>query len=438
MSETDSLTPRPTAASAAARKREDTAVREPRHGGDLLALERQDEQSRGSRDLGLGGREVTAEGGLAVGARRHEPQWRTAAYGAVVQEGADRGAALVLVRLRRHRQPGVVGQQGYDAVDVAGLERVREAADDVALELGVRERRPFAPCRRQAGLERGARAAQQAVDRGRARLEDLRDLLGAEAEHVAQHEHGTLLGREVLKARDERERDCLLGLVACVGAGGVGRNVIQQDVGVGLEPDRLAPAGRLGRLGHPQQLFRAAPARTKRIERAVGGDAVKPGPNRRAPLEPLKTAPRGEQGLLEQVLGVLRRSDDPIHVYLELAPVGVGQLAERVFVAGARPGDGLFGHARILSPTLSFAAITRNDVGAARNSPLTFRRGRRLNKRSMQPFTERSTDMGKIVVSENVSLDGVVEDPTGEEGFRHGGWFGQIKDHPERQPARAR
>jgi dihydrofolate reductase len=34
--------------------------------------------------------------------------------------------------------------------------------------------------------------------------------------------------------------------------------------------------------------------------------------------------------------------------------------------------------------------------------------------------------MGKIVVSENVSLDGVVQDPTGEEGFRHGGWFLQI------------
>ena len=36
--------------------------------------------------------------------------------------------------------------------------------------------------------------------------------------------------------------------------------------------------------------------------------------------------------------------------------------------------------------------------------------------------------MGKIVVSENVSLDGVVEDPTGEEGFRHGGWFNRIGD----------
>jgi dihydrofolate reductase len=32
------------------------------------------------------------------------------------------------------------------------------------------------------------------------------------------------------------------------------------------------------------------------------------------------------------------------------------------------------------------------------------------------------------VVSENVSLDGVVEDPTGEEGFKHGGWFLQIGD----------
>jgi dihydrofolate reductase len=36
--------------------------------------------------------------------------------------------------------------------------------------------------------------------------------------------------------------------------------------------------------------------------------------------------------------------------------------------------------------------------------------------------------MGTIVVSENVTLDGVVEDPTGEEGFRHGGWFNQIGD----------
>ena len=39
--------------------------------------------------------------------------------------------------------------------------------------------------------------------------------------------------------------------------------------------------------------------------------------------------------------------------------------------------------------------------------------------------------MGKIIISENVSLDGVVQDPTGEEGFRLGGWVGQIKDRQE-------
>jgi dihydrofolate reductase len=33
--------------------------------------------------------------------------------------------------------------------------------------------------------------------------------------------------------------------------------------------------------------------------------------------------------------------------------------------------------------------------------------------------------MGKIVISTNVSLDGVVQDPDGEEGFRLGGWFTQ-------------
>ena len=34
--------------------------------------------------------------------------------------------------------------------------------------------------------------------------------------------------------------------------------------------------------------------------------------------------------------------------------------------------------------------------------------------------------MGKIVISTNVSLDGVVQDPDGEEGFALGGWFGQF------------
>jgi dihydrofolate reductase len=39
--------------------------------------------------------------------------------------------------------------------------------------------------------------------------------------------------------------------------------------------------------------------------------------------------------------------------------------------------------------------------------------------------------MARIVATENVSLDGVIQDPAGDEGFRHGGWVGLIKDSPE-------
>jgi dihydrofolate reductase len=36
--------------------------------------------------------------------------------------------------------------------------------------------------------------------------------------------------------------------------------------------------------------------------------------------------------------------------------------------------------------------------------------------------------MGRIVLSTNVTLDGIGQDPTGEEGFEFGGWFNQISD----------
>jgi dihydrofolate reductase len=34
--------------------------------------------------------------------------------------------------------------------------------------------------------------------------------------------------------------------------------------------------------------------------------------------------------------------------------------------------------------------------------------------------------MGKIIVTTNVSLDGIIQDPDGQEGFKHGGWFGEF------------
>jgi dihydrofolate reductase len=44
--------------------------------------------------------------------------------------------------------------------------------------------------------------------------------------------------------------------------------------------------------------------------------------------------------------------------------------------------------------------------------------------------------VGKIVISENLSLDGVIQDPTGEEGFGRGGWFTRIANEDREQWAK--
>ena len=44
--------------------------------------------------------------------------------------------------------------------------------------------------------------------------------------------------------------------------------------------------------------------------------------------------------------------------------------------------------------------------------------------------------MGKIIISENVTLDGVIQDPAGNEGFTHGGWVGRIGDQGREEAAK--
>jgi dihydrofolate reductase len=51
---------------------------------------------------------------------------------------------------------------------------------------------------------------------------------------------------------------------------------------------------------------------------------------------------------------------------------------------------------------------------------------------------ERRPEMGRIVISEGVSLDGVVQDPTGEEGFDRGGWFLGVRDKDKKYDAWAK
>ena len=44
--------------------------------------------------------------------------------------------------------------------------------------------------------------------------------------------------------------------------------------------------------------------------------------------------------------------------------------------------------------------------------------------------------MGKIIISENVSLDGVIQDPTGEEGLGRGNWFTFVGDRDREEWAK--
>jgi dihydrofolate reductase len=46
------------------------------------------------------------------------------------------------------------------------------------------------------------------------------------------------------------------------------------------------------------------------------------------------------------------------------------------------------------------------------------------------------TVIAKIVVSENVSVDGVVQDPAGVEGFARGGWVGRVGDRGREDAAK--
>src|SRR5262249_58805612 len=58
-------------------------------------------------------------------------------------------------------------------------------------------------------LERRARPLERAVDRGDARLEQLRDLVRAPAQRLTQDQHRPLLRREMLKRGDERQSERL-------------------------------------------------------------------------------------------------------------------------------------------------------------------------------------------------------------------------------------
>jgi RNA polymerase sigma factor (sigma-70 family) len=93
-------------------------------------------------------------------------------------------------------------------------------------------------------------------------------------------------------------------------------------------------------------------------------------PDRAAALEPGQALPGRQQGLLQRILGVQGRAEDPVAVHLQLAPVGIDQFAERLPVAGPGPVYQIRAHRTTLSrprPLPSPTATTSTDTTRAGN-----------------------------------------------------------------------
>src|SRR6185436_16748624 len=162
--------------------------------------------------------------------------------------------------------------------------------------------------------------------------EEPRGLLRRAAEDVAQHEGGPRQRREVLDRDDERQLEGLLGERHVLRALAPVGQLLEKLVGIGLQPRYLAARARPPR------------ALVERVEAGVRRDPVQPRANRCAALVRLAPAPRAQERLLDEVLGLLERPEQAVAVDVQLAAVRLDAGAEGLLVE--RPeviGDGAHG-----------------------------------------------------------------------------------------------
>src|SRR5215211_2291383 len=94
------------------------------------------------------------------------------------------------------------------------------------------------------------------------------------------------------------------------------------------------------------------------VEARVRGDSVEPRADRRADLEALARAPRAQERLLDEVLGLVERAEHPVAVNARLGAMALGQLRERRLVGQLVPHRG-----SITRPASMFAFGRRRPPG---------------------------------------------------------------------------
>src|ERR1700712_620077 len=107
------------------------------------------------------------------------------------------------------------------------------------------------------------------------------------------------------------------------------------------------------------------------------------------------------------------------------------QFAERVAVSGLRLCDQVCGRHCCFTFLMGRVALlhvmqTPAEGRTGRSHRAQFRIVAVPTSASATTDEHEETDMGRIIISENISLDGVIEDPTGDEGSASGGWFNEI------------
>ena len=154
----------------------------------------------------------------------------------------------------------------------------------------------------------------------RPRLEQHRRLARRPPQHVTHDQYRPLPRREDLQRREEGELDRLPADDSGVRLVVASRHLVEQAIRVGLEP---------GDLGERVQRRRPARAPPEDVEADVRRDAVQPRSEQRAAaLEAVAPAPGPQKRLLHGVLGFLERSEHPVAVNVQLAPVPLGEGGE--------------------------------------------------------------------------------------------------------------
>src|SRR5712692_1363329 len=177
----------------AEQRKERLRVEEERELFDLVGAELEDEQRPGIVATPQNARLILPERHLAVCADGRNQPRATAADTRPEPPGEDVLAAAEPQVVRRHRLASVLLDEPRQRGDVIAFEG-SDVAGEKLLAGGIHRGRRIVGTD-SAGLQRRARPLQRAVDRCHAHAEELGDLLGLPAQHLAQDQGGSLARR---------------------------------------------------------------------------------------------------------------------------------------------------------------------------------------------------------------------------------------------------